>query len=28
VGDPKMGETMKQFGTVETYDTEGKIIGK
>jgi zinc protease len=28
VGDPKMGETMKQFGTVETYDTEGKIIGR
>jgi predicted Zn-dependent peptidase len=28
VGDPKIGETMKQFGTVETYDTEGKIVGK
>ncbi|MGE5833298.1 MAG: M16 family metallopeptidase [Acidobacteriota bacterium] len=28
VGDPKIGESLKQFGTVETYDTEGKIIGK
>jgi zinc protease len=28
VGDPKIGDTLKQFGTVETYDTEGKIIGK
>ena len=28
VGDPKIGDTMKQFGTVETYDTEGKIIGR
>ncbi|HYN10466.1 MAG TPA: pitrilysin family protein [Vicinamibacterales bacterium] len=28
VGDPKIGDTLKQFGTVETYDTEGKIVGK
>src|SRR5262245_32514391 len=28
VGDPKIGDSLKQFGTVETYDTEGKIIGK
>jgi predicted Zn-dependent peptidase len=28
VGDPKIGDSLKQFGTVETYDTEGKIVGK
>jgi zinc protease len=28
VGDPKIGETLKQFGTVDTYDTEGKPVGK
>jgi zinc protease len=28
VGDPKIGEVMKQFGTMETYDTEGKIVGR
>jgi zinc protease len=28
VGDPKIGDSLKQFGTVETYDTEGKLIGK
>ena len=28
VGDPKIADTLKQFGTVETYDTEGKIVGK
>ena len=28
VGDPKIGEALKQFGTVDTYDTEGRIIGK
>jgi predicted Zn-dependent peptidase len=27
VGDPtKVGETLKGFGTVETYDTEGKRV--
>jgi predicted Zn-dependent peptidase len=26
VGDPKIGDILKQFGTVETYDTEGKPI--
>ena len=24
VGDPKLGETLAKYGTVETYDTEGK----
>jgi zinc protease len=28
VGDPKIAEALKQFGTVETYDTEGRIVGK
>jgi predicted Zn-dependent peptidase len=28
VGDPKIGDIMKQFGTMETYDTEGKIVGR
>jgi len=27
VGDPKIGETLKKFGPVEMYDTNGKIIG-
>ena len=26
VGDPKIGDSLKQFGTVETYDTEGRIV--
>lgn len=26
VGDPKLGEVFKKYGTVVTYDTEGKII--
>ena len=28
VGDPKIGETLKKFGTVDVYDTEGRAIGK
>ena len=29
VGDPtKVGEILKQYGTVETFDTNGKVIGK
>jgi predicted Zn-dependent peptidase len=28
VGDPKIGETLKKFGAVDTYDTEGKLISK
>lgn len=28
VGDPKIGESLKQFGTVDTYDTNGKLAGK
>ena len=27
VGDPKIGDTLKQFGTVNTYDTNGKLAG-
>ena len=26
VGDPKIGEILKKYGTVETYDTEGKRV--
>ena len=26
VGDPKLGEMFKKYGTVVTYDTEGKIV--
>jgi predicted Zn-dependent peptidase len=28
VGDPKIGDTLKKFGTVDTYDTEGRLVGK
>ena len=28
VGDPKIGDSLKQFGTVDTYDTNGTLAGK
>jgi predicted Zn-dependent peptidase len=28
VGDPKIADTLRKFGTVDTYDTEGRLIGK
>jgi len=27
VGDPKIGDLLKKYGTVETYDVDGKRIG-
>jgi zinc protease len=27
VGDPKIGDSLKQFGSVNTYDTNGKLAG-